>query len=110
MGSLEKVVLQYDHAFWDQGAKVILAADARDGAFAAFVNLLPLTGQAALMALNGGGLCTQSCRPIHGGFGPKGKCSLSRAVPLISMRHENGQLGFGQKVTGGPAPNRLAQA
>lgn len=54
MGSLEKVVLHYDHAFWDQGAEVILAADARDGAFAAFVNLLPLTGQAALMALNGG--------------------------------------------------------
>ncbi|MCV2874718.1 FAD-dependent oxidoreductase [Rhodobacteraceae bacterium XHP0102] len=54
MGSLEKVFLAYDDVFWDRDAEVILAADARDGAFAAFVNLVPLTGEAAVMALNGG--------------------------------------------------------
>lgn len=54
MGSLEKVFLTYDEVFWDYSAEVIMASDAQDGAFAAFVNLAPLTGQAAIMALNGG--------------------------------------------------------
>lgn len=54
MGALEKVFLHYDHAFWERDAEVILAADAENGEFAAFLNLLPLTGQAAVMALNGG--------------------------------------------------------
>ncbi len=88
MGSLEKVFLAYDDVFWDRDAEVILAADAKDGAFAAFVNLMPLTGEAAVMALNGGDYARGLAAYDSVELGQMASAALAALYPLRSlMRH-----------------------
>ncbi|MBV0910854.1 FAD-dependent oxidoreductase [Anianabacter salinae] len=55
MGVLDKLALRFDDVFWDEDAEVIAFAGQTDGEFAAFINLLPVTGAPVLVAFNAAG-------------------------------------------------------
>lgn len=82
MGVLDKVFLKYDRVFWDETTTWIGTPEngLPPGQFNQWLNLYPYTGQAVIMAFNGG-------QPARDLAGLSDEAVISRAIATLEMAY-----------------------